>query len=160
MSPAPASSGAGCGQSHRGGLAGSAEGMSRGHEHRAVSPSPCPERGDGEGSWGASWGLPDAVAQLKERDFLPKPGCKPVSHGEDGLEVLELRGTAPASGWVTGETSCTHPAMPLLSISHLKPEGDKPARAWDPAVTPPGQAATPTRLPRQPGQELFHAKKG
>lgn len=98
-----------------------AKGMPGGHEHRAVSPFPGPEQGDGERSRGRSWGLPNAVAQLKEWDFLPKPGCKPPSRREDGLEVLGPRGTAPVSGWVAEKTSCTHPAMPLLSISYLEP---------------------------------------
>lgn len=142
-SPSPASPGAGCSRSRHGGFGGSSEGVPGGHERRAVSPFPGPEWGDGEGSWGrGSWGLPDAVAQLKEWGFLPKPGCEPASRREDRLEVAGLCGTAPASGWVTGETSRAHPATTPLSSSHLEP-GDKPARAWDNAVTPPGQAATP-----------------
>lgn len=79
---------------------------------------------------GESRGLPCAVTQLKEWDFLPKPSSKPPNCCEDRLEVPGPCGTAPASGWVTGETSRTHPAVPLLSISHLEPGlGDKPARA-------------------------------
>lgn len=89
----------------------------------------------------APWGdmvraLPRAAAQLKEWQLLPKAW--------GGQAGGARGGTAPVSGWVTGQTSCTHPATALHQS--LQARGDNPAR--DPAVTVPGQAATP---PARPG---------
>ena len=69
-----------------------------------------------------------------------------------------LQATKPQGGWVRGAGATWHSSSEWLGCRedimhsschatalHQLPRagGHKPARAWDPAVTPPGQAATP-----------------
>lgn len=114
------SSRAGCGQAHMGGAQRTQHPV--GTQHPGVTQHPVgTQQGHGEGGWA----LPKAAAQLKEWEFLPKAGT-----GRTGWRCQGC-GTAPAPG--------QPPALilPLLSISHCEPEGTIPA------VTVPGQAATP-----------------
>lgn len=130
------------------------EGMPAGHEHLVVFPFLGPEQGDGKGEMAkGSWDLPSAVAQQKEWDFLPKPGCKPLRHREDGLEMPGLHDTDPASSWMARETSCTYPAMPLFSISHLEP-GGQAYQGLGPCGDTARAGCTPSRLL---AWDLFHA---
>lgn len=140
MPPAPASSGTGCGRSCRGRFTmGLAQGMPRGYKHRAVSPFPEPERGDGEGSWEGALGSARCCCTAEGMGFSPK---------------TRLHGTEPWGGWAGGAGAVWHSSSKRLGhggdlmLCHCSPSatsrrGDEPARAWDPAVTPPGQAAAP-----------------